>query len=82
LQPHRKNNSINQPDHNTSELLGSKPPTKEMEGPMAPSTYVAEDGFLVISGRRGPWSFEDLMPQCRGWDGFLSHQWEERPLIF
>jgi hypothetical protein len=32
-----------------------------MEGPMAPATYVAEDG--LEDGRRGPWS------HCRGMPG-------------
>jgi len=29
-----------------------------IEGPMAPATYVAEDGLVGINGRRGPWSSE------------------------
>jgi hypothetical protein len=42
LQPHRKNNNINQPD--TPELPGTKPPTKEYTWrSMAPSAYVPED---------------------------------------
>jgi hypothetical protein len=36
---------------------------------MAPAAYVAEDGLLVISGRRGPRSCEGSMPQCRGMPG-------------
>jgi hypothetical protein len=45
LQPHRKNNSINQPV--PPKLLGTKPPTKEYTwGPMAPGAYVAEDGLV------------------------------------
>jgi hypothetical protein len=31
---------------------------------------VAEDAFSAINGRRGPWSYEDLMPQCRGMPGW------------
>ena len=43
MQPHRKNNNINQPD--PPELPGTKPPTRvHMEGPMAPAAYVAEKG--------------------------------------
>jgi hypothetical protein len=39
------------------ELPGTEPPTKEnMEGPMAPAAYVAEDGLVHISGRSGPWA--------------------------
>ena len=30
---------------------------------MSPAAYVAENG---INGRRGPWSCEGSMPQCRG----------------
>jgi hypothetical protein len=26
--------------------------------------------MLVINGRRGPWSFEGWMPQCRGMPGW------------
>ena len=37
-----------------------------MEGPMAPATYVAEDGLLGINGQRGLWSYEGSMPQCWG----------------
>jgi hypothetical protein len=36
---------------------------------MAPAAYVAEDGLSGISGRRGPWSCEGSMPQCRGMPG-------------
>ena len=42
LQPHRKNNNINQPD--SPELPGTKPSTKE--GPTAPATYVTEDDLV------------------------------------
>jgi hypothetical protein len=31
--------------------------------------YIAEDGQLTINGRRGPWSWEDYMPQYRGMPG-------------
>jgi hypothetical protein len=34
---------------------------------MAPATYVVEDD---INGRRGPWSCEGSMPQCRGMPGW------------
>jgi hypothetical protein len=42
--------------HIPFELPGTKPPTKKvhMEGPMAPATYVVEDGFVGVSGRRDP----------------------------
>ena len=56
LQPHRKNNNINQPE--TPELLGTKLPTK--------------DHTSDTSGRGGPWSCEGSMPQHRvmlGWWG-------------
>jgi len=36
---------------------------------MAPATYIAEDALLGISGKRGPWSCEGSMPQCRGMPG-------------
>ena len=32
---------------------------------MAPAAYVAED-VSVVNGRRGPWSYEGSMPECRG----------------
>jgi hypothetical protein len=37
-----------------------------MEGPIAPAAYVVEDCLWDINGRRGPWSYEGLMSQCRG----------------
>jgi hypothetical protein len=43
LQPHRKNNNINQPD--APELKGSKPSNKGVH--MAPTPYVAEDGLVM-----------------------------------
>ena len=33
---------------------------------MAPAAYAAEDGLVVHHRRRGPLSYEDYMPQCRG----------------
>jgi hypothetical protein len=42
LQPHRKNNNINQPD--AQELPGAKPSTKE--GPISTVIYVAEDVLI------------------------------------
>jgi hypothetical protein len=36
---------------------------------MAPDTYVAEDGLVGHNGRRGSWSCEGLMSQCRGMPG-------------
>ena len=50
LQPHRKNNNINQ--WTSPELPGTKPPT----------TWIALSG---ISGRGGPWFYEGSMSQCR-----------------
>jgi hypothetical protein len=45
LKLHRKNNNINEPD--PSELLGTKPPTKEHTWPVhGPTTYVAEDCLI------------------------------------
>jgi len=63
LKSHRKNNNISKPD--TPELPGTKPPTKE---------YTWRDpwqrmALWGINGRRGPWSRESLMPQCRGIPG-------------
>jgi len=63
LQPHRKNNNINQPA--PPELPQTKPPTKE---------YTWRDPWLqlhmwqrlALSGTGGPWSCEGLMPQRRG----------------
>ena len=47
-------------------LLGlNHQPNVHMEGPIAPVAYVAEDGLVVINGRRGPWSCDSSMPQCR-----------------
>jgi hypothetical protein len=40
--------------------------------------------LLVLNGRRGPWSCEGSMPQCRGmpgpgsWSGWVGEQGEER----
>jgi hypothetical protein len=48
LQPHRKNNNINQPD--PPKLPGA------MEGPMAPAVYVAEDGLIWY-----PWEERSLV---------------------
>jgi hypothetical protein len=37
---------------------------------MAPAAYVEEDGLIRdFTGRRGPWSLEGSMPQCRGMPG-------------
>jgi hypothetical protein len=36
---------------------------------MAPAAYLAEDGLWGTNGRRGPWSYEGLMPQCRAMRG-------------
>jgi hypothetical protein len=41
---------------------------------MAPGVYIAEDGLLVINGRRDPWSCESSMPQCRGMSGPVSRR--------
>jgi hypothetical protein len=37
---------------------------------MAPAADVAEDALSAINGRRGPWSCEGLMSQCRGMQGW------------
>jgi hypothetical protein len=37
-----------------SELPRTKPPTKELEGPMAPAGYVAEDGLVWHQWEKGP----------------------------
>jgi hypothetical protein len=50
LEPHRKNNNINQPD--LPELPGTKPSTRVH---MALAAYVADGG---INERRGPWFYE------------------------
>ena len=36
---------------------------------MVPAAYVAEDGLRDINERRGPWSYEGSMSQCRGMPG-------------
>jgi hypothetical protein len=36
---------------------------------MAPAAYVTEHDLVGISGRKGPWSCEGSMPQCRGIQG-------------
>ena len=36
---------------------------------VALAIFVAEDGLVVINGRRGPWSCEGFMPQYRGMPG-------------
>jgi hypothetical protein len=36
---------------------------------MAAAAYVAEGGLVRHQWRRGPWSCESLMPQCRGMPG-------------
>ena len=33
------------------------------------AAYVAEDGLVVINGRKDPWSCEGSMPQYRGLSG-------------
>jgi hypothetical protein len=44
---HRKNKSINQPDpKNFQGPNSSQQPRVYMKGPMAPATYVAEDGLV------------------------------------
>jgi hypothetical protein len=36
---------------------------------MAPAACVAEDGLVWLSGRRGLWSCDGSMPQCREIEG-------------
>jgi hypothetical protein len=70
LQSHRKNNSINQPD--PPELPGTKPPTNEdytWRNPWIQSHVKQRMALLGINGRKGPWSCEGSMPQCRGNSG-------------
>jgi hypothetical protein len=49
---------------------------------MAPATYAVEDGLVVHSGKRAPWSCEDLIPQYRGMpvrrrrSVWVTEQWE------
>jgi hypothetical protein len=67
LQPHRRNDNINQPD--PPELPGTKPPTKEYtwKDPwLQPQQRIALSG---INGRRVPWSYEGSILQCRGMPG-------------
>jgi hypothetical protein len=67
LQPHRKNNNVNQPD--PPELPRTKPPTKEYTWlQLHMRQRMALSG---INGRRGPWFYEGSMdaPQYRGIDG-------------
>jgi hypothetical protein len=53
------------------ELPGTKPPTKKYtwrDSWLQPNIY-QRMALLVINGRRGPWSCEGSMPQCRGMPG-------------
>jgi hypothetical protein len=47
---------------------------------MALAAYVAENGLvrMAINWRRGPWSCEGSMPQCRGMPGCGSGWVEEQ----
>jgi hypothetical protein len=65
LQPNWNINNMNQPV--PPELPGTKPPTKE--GPIALAACVAEDGRVCLNERRGLWSCECSMSQCRGMPG-------------
>ena len=51
---------------------------------MAPGAYVAEDGLVVINGRRGLWSCEVSMPQYRGMPGpgSVSRGWGKGMEVF
>jgi hypothetical protein len=67
LQPHRKNNNINQPD--PPELPGTKLPSKEYTWRDSWLQPHKQQRMMVLSGidgRRGPWSYEGLTPQWRG----------------
>ena len=62
MQPHRKDNKINQLD--PSKGPGTKPPTKEyiLGGFMAPTGYVAEDGLIWHQWEESPlllWWLDD-----------------------
>jgi hypothetical protein len=50
------------------ELPGTKPPTKEYtwRDPQLQPHMQQRMALSIINGRRGPWSCEGLMPQCRG----------------
>jgi hypothetical protein len=41
-----------------------------MEAPVALAAYMAENGLVGISGRRGLCALVALMPQCRGMPGW------------
>ena len=72
MQPHRKNNNINQPD--PPELPGTKPPPKSTHGGTH-DAYVAEDGLL---GHQ--WEKEPLNGKVRGAGagGLVSRGWRDR----
>ena len=65
MQPHRKNNIINQP-----EIPGTKPPSKEYtwSDPWLQLHLLQRMALLGISGQRGSWSCEDLM-SSEDWQG-------------
>jgi hypothetical protein len=66
---HRKKNNINQPE--PPELLGTKPPTNgyTWRDPWLQQHMKQRMTLSDISGRRDPWSCEDLMPQYSGMQG-------------
>jgi hypothetical protein len=69
LQPHRRNNNINQPV--TPELPGTKPPTKEYtwRDPWLQTHMLQRMILSVINGRRGPWFCEGSIAHYRGFPG-------------
>ena len=50
------NNSVNKPESPGAPGDWTTNQRMHMEGPIAPVTYVAEDGLLDISGRSSPWA--------------------------
>ena len=66
MQSHRKNNNVNPPD--PSELPVTKPPTKEYtwRDPWLQLHVWQRMALSGINRRRGPWSCESSIPQCKG----------------
>jgi hypothetical protein len=62
LQPHRKNNNINQPD--PQDFLGTKPPTKEYTWLQL---HRQKRMALSCINRRGSWSYEGSI-DAPGWE--------------
>jgi hypothetical protein len=69
VQPHRKNNNINQPD--SPDLPRNEPPTKEYTWRDPRLQLHMQVHMSGINGRRGPWSCEGSMPQWGGRSGWV-----------